>query len=212
MRERCHLGQPIFSQGRISIRHFPEHLAADIVLPEGEAATEENCYIILIDYLSGCNASRRPVWLSAPIEQATDDEWVLTQRAEPQKDLVPSSVRFDLPAGSSIAHFPAPTDPRLQLRTVAATRSATIWFVGGPSPGRIARHTEQLRDFIALRSLTPISPGDRPVVRASRHGPFDVLTELSIPVSKWPCSNQFRFHRPMRSSFRRTQAEAIRML
>ncbi len=211
MLTRYHRGRTLFSQGRISVRHFPEHLAAEIDLPEGEAASDENCYLILIGYLSGCNASHRPVRLSAPIEPAADDEWVLTQRAEPKEGRAASTVWFDLPADSSIGHFPEPTDPRLHLRTVSATRSATIWFFGAPSPGRIARHAEQLQYFIALRSLTPVSPGDRPAIRASRRGPFDVLTELSMPVSQWPCSDHFRFKRPIRSSPVRAQAEAIRM-
>jgi hypothetical protein len=211
MRTRYHRGRTLFSQGPIAVRHFPEHVAAEIDLPEGEAASEENCYLVLIGYLSGCNASHRPVHLRAPVEQAAEDEWALAQRVEPDTARVASTVRFDLPAGSSVAQLPEPTDPRLHLRTVAATRAATIWFFGEPSPGRIARHAVQLQDFIALRSLTPVSTADRPAVRAARRGLFDVLTELSIPVAPWPCSHQFRFHRPLRSSLARAEVQAIRM-
>jgi len=203
-------GRTILREGRIAVRDFPEHLAADIDIPGGEAVSDVNCYLILIDYLSGCNASHRPVILHAPVEQTTDDEWQLAQRAAPKVAPSQTAVRFELPEGPAFDHFPEPTDSRVHLRTVPASRTATIWFVGGPSPGRAERHTDQLLNFIALKGLSAILPGNRPAVRASMRGPFNILTELSISISEWPVGNLQHFNRPMRRIQGRTRALAIR--
>lgn len=210
MRTRCQRGRAILTSGRIVVRDIPEHLVADVDVSNSETTSEENCYLILIDYLSGRNGSDRPVALRAPVQQSADDEWEVVLHAEPKDGPTQSTVRFDLPEGLSLRHLPEPIDPRLHLRTVAATRSASIWFVGGPSIDRIERHSAQLRDFVALTGLVPVAPCIWPVVRSSRRGPFNMVTELSMVVSGWPSISPLPVRRPIRVRSDHAHAHVIR--
>lgn len=198
METHNHRGRTILREGRIEIREIPEHLSAEIDIVEGEDASEENCYLILIDYLSGRNASHRPVNLRAPVEQSADDQWVLAAPAEAERVREKPVVRFDFPDDASRGYFPQPADPRLHLRTIAPVRSATIWFAGAPSLHNIKKHAEQLQTFIIMRNLasTPLVKNSQ--LRVSKRGPFGILTEISIPLPGWPAGNRLKYYHPAR--------------
>lgn len=188
----------ILRSGRISVRDFPAHVVADIDIAAHGSETGPDVYLILIAYFSGSNMSQRPVPLLGPVEQVDDDDWILTERLLPALVQVDNTIRFNVSECSSADRFPEPTDARMTLRTVAAARFASIWFLGQTSPERITRLTTRLETFIALKGLTPATSGDRSAVRTTKSGPFDVVTELSMQLSEWPASSQLGFDRTKR--------------
>lgn len=199
-------GHAVLREGRMALRRWPAHLAASIDVADGDDAAEAHSYDILIDYLLGNNASQQPVALRAPVEQSQDDEWQLTEKAAPG-DAVPASIRFDFPAGASIGHFPQPADPRMHLRTVAPSCSATTWFAGARSEERIAQHAALLRDFVAFKGLSVIASVNGPDFQTQQCGPLGAWTRLSVPVSDWRASKQLAVRRP---AFRKLVSPKIR--
>lgn len=181
-----------YRHGRIALKDLPAHFAVDIDVPTGKPGADTDCYLILVDYLSGCNSSHRPVVLHAPVQQAADDEWQLTEKTASLEQQMRTSIRFEFSNGPFLSEFPEPTDPRVRLHKVAASRLATIWFAGGASVERVASEADRLRDFIALKDLSPLATSAPPAVRATRCGPFRLLTELSIPIAQWQTAGKIR--------------------
>lgn len=182
----------ILRQGRIALRDCPAHVAADIDVAADDIKSEADSYVVLMAYLTGSNARRQLIAVPAPIQQAEDDEWLLTERGPP----IRNSVRFEFPEGTFLGNLPEPVDPRIHLTNVPARRLATTWFLGQPSEDRLARHTDKLQNFISLKGLTPLSRGGAPPLLARRHGPFRAVTELSIPIAGWPLAGVTRTSHP----------------
>lgn len=201
-------GRAILRRGRMTVRDFPAHVVADIVIAGAASETAKEGALVLIAYLSGSNMSRCPVALRGPVELVGVDERVLTGSARQPDTAVEGIVRFRLAGGASAGRSPQPFDPRLTLRTVGATRSASIWFVGEPTPARVAELTARLQTFVALRCLTPATFGDRATIRASKRGPFEAITELSMQLSEWPASSQMGLDRTLRRTNGRTSLAA----
>lgn len=174
-----------YRHGRIAVKDRSAHLAVDIDIPVGERSADANCYLILIEYLSGSNASHQPVALRAPVQQLDDDDWQLTEKSVSTSQPGRTSVRFEFSDDVFLSQLPAPTDPRVHLRRVALSRSATIWFAGQPSTERVASRSQQLRTFISLNNLLPLFSNQGPEIRTAKRGPFQMLTELSLPISEW---------------------------
>jgi SOUL heme-binding protein len=188
-----HFGRSAFQRyGRIALKTRMAHLAIEIDIETGKSQADENCYRLLIEYLSGSNASSRPIALKASMQQIDEDEWQLTEKSVSKVQPEPTAVRFELSAARTLGWLPEPTDPRVHLRSVALSRSATIWFAGRPSAERIASQSEQLRNFISLNNLLPASGFQEEKLRTTRRGPFGMLTELSLPISVWTSGRAIR--------------------
>ncbi|MFN4025423.1 MAG: heme-binding protein [Hyphomonas sp.] len=188
MRTQTRRSRTILRQGRIALRDCPAHVAADIDVADGDIGSEADSYSVLMDYLTGSNARRQLIAVREPIQQADDDEWLLTERGPP----IRSAVRFEFPEGTFLGNLPEPADPRIHLTNVPARRLATTWFFGQPSEDRVARNSDKLQNFITLKGLTPLSQGGAPSLLARRHGPFRAFTELSIPIAGWPLADVTR--------------------
>jgi len=186
----------ILREGRIVIREIPEHRAAEIDIHDGDDASEQNCYLILIDYLSGNNVSHCPVKLHAPIVQSAYDEWILAAPPEAAGVRKKPIVRFEFPVGSSGVYFPQPTNPRVNLRSIAPVRSAAIWFPGKPSPKNIEKHAGQLHAFIAARNLASPALVSKSELSLAKCGLFGILTEISVLLPSWPAGNRVKNNRP----------------
>ncbi len=182
----------LYRHGRLALKDCPAHLAVDIDVPGDEPGTEANCYLILIEYLPGCNAAHRPVMLHAPVEQTSDDDWQLTEKAASVHRPARKSIRLEIATGPFLGDLPEPTDPRVHLQKTARLRLATIWFAGVASSERVAAETGRLRDFIAIRNLSPLAMSAPSAVRSTRCGPFRMLTELSIPILESQAAAQIR--------------------
>lgn len=200
METRSHRGRTILKEGRIKVLEIPEHLSAEIAILDGENASEENCYLILVDYLSGCNVTHRPVNLRAAIEQSAGDQWVLAQPADAEPVRTKLVVRFIFPEPAPKGYFPAPNDPRLILRTIAPARSANIWFAGIPSDRNIAKHAEILQTFVAKRNLASSRSISEPELGVERFGLFGMLTEVSMPLSVRPARSRLQSDRQVQGS------------
>lgn len=197
MRDYINRGRIILQQGRMAVRDCPAHMAADIDFPENVEEDESDCYRILLNYLAGSNTENRAVALRAPVEHVEEgDDWELTQRTPRNGSDNRVSMRFDFAEGASIGVFPQPDDPRVHLWTVPAARLATIWFAGPPSSERVAKNVSELETFISLNGVTPVCRRPDRAVKASRRGPFGLVTELAIPVAEWPSAGPARRFQP----------------
>ncbi|MGV8895441.1 MAG: SOUL family heme-binding protein [Rhodoglobus sp.] len=112
------------------VRRYPEHILAEVDV-DGEFFEARNRgFRPLISYISGNNAGRSKVAMTAPVIQAPAGKQY--------------TVSFVLPEGMDAASVPVPTDAGVRTRVVPAGRVAARRFSGGADEARYAANAAQL--------------------------------------------------------------------
>ena len=112
------------TEDEFEVRRYEPYVVAELVVP-GPADRAANVgFHVLADYLAGKNSARRSVAMSAPVIQTPVDASVGTS-----VPMIPSLadngflVQFIMPVGLALPDLPAPIDPRVRLRSLAAAKN-----------------------------------------------------------------------------------------
>jgi hypothetical protein len=165
-RERMTEQQPydvVRSFDDFQLRRYPEHLLAEVTTEGPFEAAGNRAFRYLFAYISGENASRQKVSMTAPVVQARAASTIqrsrpiIQQLADEQSGgSTPGmyTVAFVLPADLNAVTAPQPMNPRVRLRTVPVRLVAALRFRGGWSEASYRRHLEQLGSALAAAGLT----------------------------------------------------------
>ena len=142
------------------VRHYPEHLLAEVVVtgPFDEAGNRAFRY--LFAYISGENVSRSRVAMTAPVVQDAASTRIAMTAPVVQQPAGGAEgsfrVAFVLPADLTADTAPRPTSPQVRLRTVPESRVAVTRYRGRWSQEGYTKHLQELRAAIAAAGLTPV--------------------------------------------------------
>jgi hypothetical protein len=128
---------------QFEVRSYPAHMLVQVNVRGGLDAGAGAGFGPLFQYISGANQSQQSFAMTAP---------VLQQRTGEQEQ----TVSFVLPAGMSAASAPAPSDPRVRTRAVAARVVAARRFGGSARAVRFADQGKQLITAVQAAGLEPI--------------------------------------------------------
>ena len=124
------------------VRLYPQHLLAEVDV-DGEFFEAGNRgFRPLIGYISGNNAGKSKVAMTAPVIQAAAGERY--------------TVSFVLPSGMDAASAPIPTGAGVRTRVVPAGRVAARRFSGGADEARYAANAARLVAEVKRAGLTII--------------------------------------------------------
>ena len=143
--------QPYESVGRwgsVEIRRYPEHTIAEVVVDGDFDDAGNRGFRPLFGYIQG------QIAMTAPVVQTPGDEG--------------NTVAFVMPEGRDLDTLPAPSDPRVLLRTVPEQVAAALRFSGWGNASDLDKRGRQL-----LNSLedSPWRPAG--IVRLARfNAPF----------------------------------------
>jgi SOUL heme-binding protein len=112
------------------VRAYPEHLVVEVDVGGEFFEAGNRGFRPLIGYISGNNAGRSKVSMTAPVIQAPAGQQYTTS--------------FVLPAGMDAASAPVPTDTAVRTRVVPAGRVAARRFSGGADEARFADNAARL--------------------------------------------------------------------
>ncbi len=158
--------------GAFEVRHYPEHLVAEVVISAAFEDAGNRAFRYLFGYISGENRSRAKVAMTAPVVQAESHpesvELAMTSPVVQQSAGTRDEYRvaFVLPAGLTLGTAPEPTNAAVQLRVVPETTAAAIRFSGRWSESSYQLHLRELR-----RDLTAAGFVTRGVPRFARFDP-----------------------------------------
>ena len=124
------------------VRRYPEHVLAEVVVTGPFEDAGNRAFRYLFNYISGENASRTKVAMTAPVVQQPGDATDGSHR-----------VAFVLPAGLSEDTAPRPTNPQVHLRTVPESVVAAIRYRGRWTEDGYRQHLEELRAAVAAAGL-----------------------------------------------------------
>lgn len=132
--------------GGYELRRYPRHLVAETGIDASFESAGTRAFRALVGYLGGGNATGDRLAMTAPVLQ------------EPAGSGPAYTVAFVLPASTTQAGAPQPTDPRVRVREVGEEWALVARYSGRWSRGSYERHEEALRAAADRRGLTVAGP------------------------------------------------------
>lgn len=127
----------------IEVRDYPEHVVIEVDAEGDFFSAGNRGFRPLLRYISGENAARQAIAMTAPVMQAPRSE-------------VEHVVSFVLPAGLDPASVPPPGDARVRTRLVPAGSVAALRFSGGSNEERYADRAAELLAAVSRAGLEPV--------------------------------------------------------
>ena len=141
------------------LRRYPSHVVAEVTvrLPFEQAGNE--AFRSLFGYISGQNRSRTSVPMTAPVVQSAGAAQKVAMTApviQHESDEGGYAVAFVLPASLTAATAPAPTDPKVRIRTVPPSLAAVARYSGRWSLDSYEHHCSDLLTAIEAEGLKAV--------------------------------------------------------
>jgi hypothetical protein len=168
-------------RGDYEVRHYPEHLVAEVRLDSDFENAGTAAFRRLVSFIGGANAARRNIAMTAPVLQMPLGAEGGTASADRRRG--EQVVSFVLPAAMTAQEPPVPLDPKIVVRRMPEERAAVVRFSGRWTWSAYQAHVEQLTAALARDGMTPSGPA-----RFARFDPpwtpwFLRHNEVVIPVS-----------------------------
>jgi hypothetical protein len=148
------------SQGDFEIRRYEPLVVAEVAVPGDRDAAVNAGFRILAGYIFGGNEPSKSIAMTAPVTQEAQTAGsgkaiAMTAPVTQRGTGTAWTVRFGMPAGSTLATLPKPKDSRIALKSVPARRVAAIRFSGFRTDGRLQDEADRLAGFMRERGLKP---------------------------------------------------------
>ncbi len=138
--------------GEVEIRHYPEHMVAETRVEGPFEDAGNHAFRYLFSYISGQNTTAESIAMTSPVVQeassSASQKIAMTSPVIQEAEGDEFVVAFVLPANFTAATAPAPTNPRVAVRTVPARDAAAIRFSGRWSAASYEKHLESLREGV----------------------------------------------------------------
>jgi len=172
--------------GDVEVRQYGPRVAAQTVTEGGEEETRNASFRRLADYIFGANRREEKITMTAPVAQEPAGGQTIAMTAPVAQDAVPGGwrMRFYLPADSTLANAPAPTDPQVELVTVPAEAYAVLRFTGSRSETAVAERTRELLDRLASSPWRPVGEPIRWFYDPPWTLPFLRRNEVAVAVER----------------------------
>lgn len=161
------------SDGAYELREYAPYLIAETAVDAGFMNAGNVAFGRLFRYISGANASRTEIAMTAPVEQASEargEKIAMTAPVEQANVDGVYRVGFVVPRKFNRDTVPKPTDPRINIREVPA-RTVAVWrYSGRWTEENFREHERELRALLAGKGLHPL-PGDSAII-ARYDAPF----------------------------------------
>ena len=147
------------SEASIEVRDYaPAIVAETIVDAEFEEAGSPG-FRILVEYISGANAQRESIAMTAPVTQMPEGERI-EMTAPVTQELVKQGYRitFMMPSGRTIEDLPIPDDHRIAVREEPGRRYVAIRYSGFWSEKNYQQQLETLTRWMGENKLEAQGP------------------------------------------------------
>ncbi|MDD1475534.1 SOUL family heme-binding protein [Arthrobacter sp. H16F315] len=146
------------------LRHYPTHVLAEVQVNASFDRAGNAAFRYLFNYISGNNAARQSVAMTAPVVQGLGPSQKLAMTAPVlQSGSLTSAegaaefvVAFVLPAGMTAETAPVPSDPKVRIRTVPGSFVAAKVFFGGGSKGAFEQRNLELQAALTNAGLRAV--------------------------------------------------------
>jgi len=154
----------VSQNGSFEIRDYPGLVAAEVSVPGDQKEASNSGFRLLAGYIFGDNTSKTKIAMTAPVVQAPgsatppSEKIAMTAPVTQSRSTTGWTVRFIMPAGSTLETLPTPNNPKVSLVEIPPARFAVLRFSGLASPADVAEKTATLKSLAAAANLTPTGP------------------------------------------------------
>ena len=151
------------------LRTYEPQIVAEVVIKDDFQDAGNRAFRPLFRYISGDNASREDIAMTAPVSQEKRGEKIamttpVGQRAEADG----WAVSFMMPADYTMDTIPEPTDPSVSWREIPPHRMAVVRYSGRWTERNYVEHLEELQEWVTEQGLQVVGEP----VWARYNGPF----------------------------------------
>ncbi len=148
------------------LRRYPAHVVAEVEVESSFDRAGNMAFRTLFGYISGRNAARQSLAMTAPVLQESGEPQKIAMTAPvlqsggmgPTGENGAFVVAFVLPADMTEDTAPVPSSPEVTIRTVPGSTAAVLRFSGRSTEEAFAVRTRELEEAIREASLTPLGP------------------------------------------------------
>ncbi|MDE1922920.1 MAG: heme-binding protein [Gammaproteobacteria bacterium] len=139
------------------VREYPPYLVAEVRLPGPPNRAGNQGFRILAAYIFGKNRGERRIAMAAPVTQVSVSTKIPmaapVMQSEAQGEYL---IQFTIPREYTLATVPEPTDPRIRLEQMPATRYAVIRYSGTWTDRNYRQHLDALRRDLLAAGLKSV--------------------------------------------------------
>ena len=177
--------QVVTAEKNIEVRNYSAMIVAEVEVTGDRDVAIQKGFRLIADYIFGNNSSAQKVAMTSPVTQRPGEQVAMTAPVTQQGDGGSWLVRFVMPASYTLETLPKPNNAAVALKEISRGLRAVIRFSGLAGKGSLARHTEQLSQFMIARGLKSASaptyafynpPWTLPFLRRN-----EVMVELTEP-------------------------------
>lgn len=142
--------------GSFEVRSYGPIVIAETRVDGSRDRASNGGFQRLAGYIFGGNQSRDRFAMTAPVVQQPAAKGERFAMTAPVTEAPAGSgwlIQFAMPEGSQLARMPVPNDPSVSLREQPSRRVAVVRFSGNAPPATLSQKTEELRRWMAQRSL-----------------------------------------------------------
>lgn len=145
--------------GPVEIRRYAPTAAAETTVAGSELYARSIGFQRLFAYITGSNAGRGKIAMTAPVAQAPAQKIAMTAPvAQTETPGGAWTVRFFLPSAMTVETAPQPLDRRVVIVAVAPRLMAVLRFSGQATPDTVLNEGRRLDAFLAGSAWRPDGP------------------------------------------------------
>ncbi|MFW2404157.1 MAG: SOUL family heme-binding protein [Gammaproteobacteria bacterium] len=183
----------VHREGDVEYRQYDSYLVSETIIADAgsyESAGNEG-FRRLFRYISGGNASRAKIAMTAPVEQAqsqgpVSEKIAMTVPVQQSNSAEGWRVAFMLPSQYTLDTAPQPRDPRVQVREVPGRLVAALRFSGRWTSKNFEKKQRVLLASIEEQSVQPIGELQSAMYSAPFMPPFLRRNEVLVEVDGLP--------------------------
>lgn len=149
--------------GKFELRRYAPMVVAEVTTTGARGQAVNAGFRPLARYIFGGNTPGAKIAMTSPVTQTAKsgskgEKIAMTAPVVQTKQGDAWTIRFVMPAGSTLAAMPAPDDPNVKLIEEPEHVVATLRFSGSASDKDLARKTDELTALLRARKLEPVGP------------------------------------------------------
>ena len=145
----------VMKDGDFEVRTYEPRVVAETVVQGGWDASGNEGFRRVAGYIFGGNTKRAKIAMTAPVAQRAESRKIAMTAPVGQRRKGDSwVVSFTMPEGETLESLPQPTDSRVVLRELPASRVAVVRFSGRWRDKTMLERAQALRTWAKSRGLT----------------------------------------------------------
>jgi hypothetical protein len=141
------------SDGSIEVRSYGPMIVAEAVVEGERKAAIGDGFRLIAAYIFGANKPNARIAMTAPVQQQKQTI-SMTAPVTQQGTGNAWTVRFIMPKSWTMETLPVPSDARVSLKPIPASRFVAIKFSGIATNEAIAKRTDELRRYAVDHKLS----------------------------------------------------------